>query len=230
MEKRHGSPIFYQLLEEMAETHDKKSHDYASDENPTGNYEFAGQVSSMFAHSPSDAGFVGRLAEKIYRLANLERAGKSPKNESIEDTERDIAVITTLWMANRRLIRSRLNTVQAIERKVKLTEDKQAMVCTICMKNIYEDEISVAMVNSPNLHKPNHRHLSCAPPYTGAEAFSPFICNWCDRQFIDRPPMKLEVLLKDRSKSGTYRFCTTEHQMLWEVKQVEERANAKDKA
>jgi hypothetical protein len=99
---RHGSPTFYALLEEMADTHDAKSHDYASDKNPSGNYHFAGQMATMFAHSPEDAGFVGRLAEKIYRLANLESAGKTPRNESIADTEKDIAVITALWMANRR--------------------------------------------------------------------------------------------------------------------------------
>ncbi len=100
--ERHGSPTFYALLEEMANTHDSKSHDYASNENPYGNYHFAGQVGSMFAHSPQDAGFVGRIAEKIYRLANLESGGKVPKNESIADTERDICVITALWMADRR--------------------------------------------------------------------------------------------------------------------------------
>ena len=86
----------------MAETHDKKSHDYASMDNPSGNYHFAGQMACMFSHSPQDAGFVGRLAEKIYRLKTLESQGKTPKNESIEDTERDIATITALWIADRR--------------------------------------------------------------------------------------------------------------------------------
>lgn len=100
--ERHGSPVFYKLLEEMAETHDKKSHDYASNKNPYGNYHFAGEMALLFAHNSKDAGFVGRLAEKIYRLANLESSGKVPTNESIEDTERDIAVITALWMASRR--------------------------------------------------------------------------------------------------------------------------------
>ncbi len=99
--ERHGSATFYDLLERMGITHDKKSHDYASNDNPYGNYHFAGQVSSMFAHSPQDAGFAGRLAEKIYRLANLESSGKSAKNESVDDTEIDIAVITALWMADR---------------------------------------------------------------------------------------------------------------------------------
>ena len=99
---RYGSPTFYSLLQEMAETHDKKSHDYASNDNPSGNYHFAGKLAQLFAHSHEDAGFLGRLGEKFYRLANLEKSQLSPQNESIEDTERDIAVITALWMADRR--------------------------------------------------------------------------------------------------------------------------------
>ena len=106
---RNGSPIFYKLLEEMANTHDRKSHDYASNENPFGNYHFAGQVSSLFAHSVKDAGFAGRIAEKVYRLANLEGSQKTVSNESIEDTEKDICVITLLWMADRRNRRESLN-------------------------------------------------------------------------------------------------------------------------
>lgn len=98
---RHGSPIFYALLEDMAVTHDRKSHDYASNDDPFGNYEFAGMMSQLFNDS-RDAGFVGRFAEKIYRLANLENDGKVPANETIEDTEKDICVIVTLWMAARR--------------------------------------------------------------------------------------------------------------------------------
>lgn len=97
--KRHGSPEFYKLLDEMADTHDRKSHDYASDDNPFGNYHFAGSVARMFSDS-RDAGFAGRLAEKIYRLANL--TGRNPLNESIIDTEIDILVITALWMTDRR--------------------------------------------------------------------------------------------------------------------------------
>lgn len=100
--KRHGSPLFYKLLEEMAATHDRKSHDYASNSNPYGNYHFAGEVAILFAHSSQDAGFAGRIAEKIYRLANLESGQKNPKNESIEDTEVDIVTICALWMADRR--------------------------------------------------------------------------------------------------------------------------------
>lgn len=104
---RHGSPDFYRLLEEMAITHDKKSHDYANNSNPSGNYHFAGYVAGLFSHSAEDAGFVGRVAEKIYRLSVLEGSQKIPKNESIEDTEVDICTIVTLWMADRRQRRAK---------------------------------------------------------------------------------------------------------------------------
>ena len=97
---RHGSPEFYALLERMANVHDTKSHDYASNDNPFGNYHFAGMLSKLF-NNPDDAGFIGRIGEKIYRLANLENSGKVAKNETIEDTEIDICVIVTLWMADR---------------------------------------------------------------------------------------------------------------------------------
>lgn len=102
----HGSREFYDLLSRAAVLHDKKSHDYASASNPYGNYQFSGMMSKLFTNS-DDAGFIGRIGEKIYRLANLENSGKTPKNESIDDTELDIVVITCLWMASRRERRSK---------------------------------------------------------------------------------------------------------------------------
>ncbi len=98
---RYGSPTFYQILDEMAITHNKKSHDYASDKQPYGNYKFAGRLGSLF-HNPDDAGFLTRLGEKMYRIANIENNKKQVMNESIEDTENDLCVIMTLWMSMRR--------------------------------------------------------------------------------------------------------------------------------
>lgn len=100
--QRNGSPVFYGMLNEMAETHDRKSHDYASNDSPYANYQFAGKLAALFAHSPEDMGFLSRIGEKMYRLANLEKDGKIPSNESMEDTERDLPIIMTLWMSMRR--------------------------------------------------------------------------------------------------------------------------------
>jgi hypothetical protein len=99
---RNGSPLFYSLLEQAADIHDKKSHDYANNDNPYGNYYFSGELASLFSHSPKDAGFVGRIGEKLYRIANLEKDNKTAINENIEDTEVDIVTIVVLWIASRR--------------------------------------------------------------------------------------------------------------------------------
>lgn len=100
-EMKHGSKIFYDLIEQMAKIHDAKSHDYASNSTPYANYQFAGMLSKIF-NNPDDSGFISRIGEKIYRLANLDNSGKIPSNESIEDTEIDICVIVALWMAYRK--------------------------------------------------------------------------------------------------------------------------------
>ncbi len=102
MKQRSGSPIFYDLLQGMADIHEKKSHDYASNAQPFANYEFAGTLGFLFRHSPLDLGFITRIGEKLFRLSNLESSGKNPVNESVEDTELDLCVIMVLWMAARR--------------------------------------------------------------------------------------------------------------------------------
>lgn len=115
----HGSPTFYKLLEEMAITHDSKSHDYASNENPYGNYHFAGKLAVLFAHSEQDAGFIGRIGEKLFRLANLEGSQKVAQNESIEDTEKDLCVIMALWMADRKDRRdARVKNIEKIKKQM----------------------------------------------------------------------------------------------------------------
>ena len=95
------SNTFGMLLDDAERLHYKKSHDYASDGNPYGNYHFAGMLSKLFDNT-NDAGFVGRMGEKLYRLANLENNGKVPLNETVEETEMDLIVIMVLWMADRR--------------------------------------------------------------------------------------------------------------------------------
>lgn len=103
---RSGSATFYKLLEEASNVHDSKSHDYASNSDPLGNYRFAGELSCLFSDS-TDSGLIGRFGEKLYRLSNLDKKESGPLNESIEDTEKDLLVIIGLFAANRKDRRER---------------------------------------------------------------------------------------------------------------------------
>lgn len=120
-EKKMANPTFHSLLEKMEEIHNRKLHDYASNDNPYGNYHFAGMLSKLF-NNPEDAGFVGRIGEKLYRLSNIENNGKNVLNESIEDTEIDICVIVLLWMSDRNDRRTQLTTKIESRRGAELKE------------------------------------------------------------------------------------------------------------
>ena len=101
MRSQFNSKTFYDLLKDAGQLHALKAHDYANDDDPYANYRFAGMLSKLF-DDPDDSGFLGRIGEKIYRLANLQNNQKEPKNEAIEDTERDLCVLMILWMSMRK--------------------------------------------------------------------------------------------------------------------------------
>jgi hypothetical protein len=102
---------FHELLGRASQLHDRKSHDYASDDDRYGNYHFAGKLAKLFENY-EDSGFVGRLGEKLYRLANLDNNGKVPLNETVEDTELDLIVIMVLWMSDRKDRRERTKMLE----------------------------------------------------------------------------------------------------------------------
>lgn len=96
--ERNGSPDFYKLLEKMAETHDKKNHDYANNDNPFQNFERAAVIVSWFTN-PVDQTFAAIIGIKLSRLAELRSAGKEPNNESVEDSFLDNANYNAIWAA-----------------------------------------------------------------------------------------------------------------------------------
>jgi len=96
--KEYRNPTFKKLLDEMLALHERKSHDYANDGNPYSNFEAA----ARFAHVTVDQVFEVLLGIKYARLWELIRAGKTPNNESIEDTLIDINVYSCLRVSYRR--------------------------------------------------------------------------------------------------------------------------------
>jgi len=98
--KVERNPDFVALLREMAEIHDRKSQDYAQDNNVYSNFEYAAAISAAFT-DPVDRVFATMIGVKLARLAELGK-GKVPNNESVEDSHKDLSVYTVIWAAYKR--------------------------------------------------------------------------------------------------------------------------------
>jgi len=84
---RHaGSARLHELLKEIGELHDRKQADYGTDTDPFANI----RASEEFG-VPAWVGALIRLNDKVTRLKGFVLRG-SLKNESAEDSMRDIAV------------------------------------------------------------------------------------------------------------------------------------------
>lgn len=94
------NPRFKRALQRMEATHDAKSHDYATDDNPYSNFDFAATVAERFGE-PHDHVFATMVGIKLARLGELLGRGKTPKHESIDDTFLDLANYVVLWWTSR---------------------------------------------------------------------------------------------------------------------------------
>ena len=77
--------LFAQVLEEMADLHDKKNQDYGSDEDP-----FANVRASEEFGIPAWLGSVIRANDKMTRLKSYARK-RELANETVEDSLLDLA-------------------------------------------------------------------------------------------------------------------------------------------
>ena len=87
------NPKFDAILQAMKATHDKKSNDYAEDDNPYSNFETAAKA----AGTTVDVVFRVMIGIKLARLNELEGKGKTANFESLEDTRRDLATYGALY-------------------------------------------------------------------------------------------------------------------------------------
>ena len=93
-----ANPHFTQLLNEMAELHERKNHDYAQADNPFSNFEEAAKEAGLSV----DEVFKVMIGIKNARIRELEGAGKSPENESLQDSYMDRLMYSALQLAYRR--------------------------------------------------------------------------------------------------------------------------------
>ena len=85
--ERFGDPMFYEILEEMAELHSRKNRDYSPGEEPLRNFYECEQLGV-----PGWKGVLVRLSDKWSRIKNLANNSEVAQNESLEDSLLDSAV------------------------------------------------------------------------------------------------------------------------------------------
>lgn len=88
------------ILQRGMDLLDVKGHDYAGDDSAFINFTLTGLVLSHAVRrglQQEDLAFVSFIATKLARLIELRGSGKTPKNETIEDTCMDLANYAALW-------------------------------------------------------------------------------------------------------------------------------------
>jgi len=76
-----------EVIHQLITLHNRKKSDYAADDNQYSNFE----ASAKFAGVTPLQAFDVLIGTKIARLQNLKESGKDVMNESIQDTEFDLA-------------------------------------------------------------------------------------------------------------------------------------------
>lgn len=90
--KKFGHPGFYELLDQMAELHSRKNHDYAGTSDPLKNLRACERLNLK-----PFMGVMVRLQDKWSRLEEFVKSGQlMVKNESVIDTLMDNAVYSLL--------------------------------------------------------------------------------------------------------------------------------------
>jgi len=91
-QKKWGHPDFYKLLEQMADLHSRKNHDYAGESDPLKNLRACERLNLK-----PFLGVLVRLQDKWSRLEEFVNSGQlMVKNESVIDTLMDNAVYSLL--------------------------------------------------------------------------------------------------------------------------------------
>jgi hypothetical protein len=91
-DKRYGSPRFYELLDELATLHSRKSHDYAGTIDPFSNFRESEKLGIE-----AWKGIAVRLTDKMSRIQAFARQGELLVNdEGLIDTLKDNAVYSLL--------------------------------------------------------------------------------------------------------------------------------------
>ena len=95
---KHGHPRFYEILEELGELHARKNAQYASDENPLGNFKRSADLASKLykAENKPLAQALALMAKQVDAVYDIVGENKTELCEALEDKLKDIAIYSIL--------------------------------------------------------------------------------------------------------------------------------------
>lgn len=98
----HGHPDFYKILEELKELHNRKNAQYASSENPLGNFQRASALVSKLLNPKIKkkelAYLLILMSKQVDAVYDMVGEGKEDTIEELDDKLRDIAIYSIIAM------------------------------------------------------------------------------------------------------------------------------------
>jgi len=99
----HGHPDFYEIMIDLMDLHNRKNHDYASDENPLSNFQRVGHLADIYnvwgwkVSSAVKIACINKL-KQFDAYMNLLQEGKEALVEGVPERLKDVAVYSVLEM------------------------------------------------------------------------------------------------------------------------------------
>ena len=100
-ENYFGHPMFYKIIEELKEIHSEKNRQYATVDNPLGNFERTGKMIEKFLHkgvNPTLASCLSLMSKQVDGVYEIVGEGKENTVDSLEDKLRDVAIYSIIAM------------------------------------------------------------------------------------------------------------------------------------
>jgi len=92
-------PEVMTMLNKIKMIHEKKNEDYSSPDRQYQNFDRAAELISWFDND-RDKAYISLIATKLARLGILLSSGRTPNNESIEDSFIDLCTYCILWASH----------------------------------------------------------------------------------------------------------------------------------
>jgi len=131
---KFGHPMFHQIVEEIRDLHEKKNKQYATTDDPLGNFRRTGQIIAKMLKPGIDPGlasclaFMSKQVDGVYEMFGESKTGTC---EQIEDKLLDIAVYAIIGM-----ILVRESNQRGLSRNLLLSSAQAARYLGVCPSTV----------------------------------------------------------------------------------------------